>query len=616
MPYIYDLEQFKNFHLGVFKNENGYKYFVIHEDRNDIKAYVAFLVECAMKNIGMVGFNNLAYDYPMLHYIMENEKRLVKLSANEINKLLYAKSQSIIEQDVSSIWNPKIPQLDLYKIYHFDNAAKRTSLKHLQVAMNWHNVQDLPLSPYATISKEQVDDIISYCYNDVDSTEEFYNLSKKAIELRKELKKDYLIDINYNDVKIGEEILLQECAKDMEMDLKDLKKMRTYRSFIEVNDIMFNYIEFKTKEFKKLHEFFKNTTISGTKSSISYSLYYDGVTYDFGQGGVHGTCGSGVWKNTEEYSLINVDVKSYYPNLAIRNEFHPEHLGMTYCRVYENIYNRRQEAKKQGNKAIDKALKLSLNGSYGKSNDKYSALYDPLYTMKTTINGQLLLAMLAEEISLAGIKIIQINTDGILVYCHNNQQEELRNISNAWMELTQLELEEDHFEMIAQRDVNNYLATFKDGSIKGKGAYEIERDWHKDQSMKVVRKAVAAYFTEGINPEDFIREHINESDDSIYDYCLSKRIGGQFKPIIRKLDTKNLTIQDIELTKTTRLYISNSGGTFIKQKDGSDQRLFVGYKVTEFNEYKPGPYDINFNFYIEEAYKLIRPLILKQTKLF
>jgi len=615
MNYIYDLEQFKNFNLGLFKNGNNYISFIIHESKNQIKEYLTFLNECRLKNIGMIGFNNLAYDYPLLHFMLENEKKLRNLSANEINKLLYEKSQSIIEQDNSSIWNPKIPQLDLYKISHFDNAARRTSLKHLQVAMNWHNVQDLPLEPYAMIDESQINDIVYYCKNDVDSTEAYYEHCKKSIDLRKELRKDYVIGLNYNDVKIGEEILLQECAKDMKIELKELKKLRTHRSFIEVKEIIFPYVKFKTKEFQKLHEFFNDKVINAD-SSLSYSLYHEGVTYDFGQGGVHGTCGSGVWKNTKTKKLINVDVKSYYPNLAIRNNFHPEHLGMTYCKVYESIYDRRQLAKREGNKSIDKALKLSLNGSYGKSNDKYSALYDPLYTMKTTINGQLLLAMLAEDISIAGIEIIQINTDGILVYVDTDKIGLLRELNENWMNLTGLELEEDHFEMIAQRDVNNYLAQFQDGSIKGKGAYEIDRDWHKDHSMKVVRKAVAAYFTEKTKVEDFIKNHINLSENAIYDFCLSKRIGKQFKPLIRSLNLETNTIEEDILTKTTRLYISNSGGTFIKQKAGKDQRLFVGFKVTKFNKFEPGPYDINYKFYIEEAYKLINPLILQQTKLF
>lgn len=124
---VYDLEQLKNFHsctaLDISTNE--IKVFVIHTSRNDIKEYIAYLEQCKI----MIGFNNLNYDYPMLHYILLNKQVLINLSPNRINELLYQESQRIINLEYSEIKrdNMFIPQIDLYRVWHFDNKNRRMS---------------------------------------------------------------------------------------------------------------------------------------------------------------------------------------------------------------------------------------------------------------------------------------------------------------------------------------------------------------------------------------------------------------------------------------------------------------------------------------------------------
>ena len=70
--------------------------------------------------------------------------------------------------------------------------------------------------------------------------------------------------------------------------------------------------------------------------------------------------------------------------------------------------------------------------SYGKSNDEHSFLYDPLFMMCITINGQLLLTMLIEEITLniPDCKILMVNTDGFECRFH-------KKYINIYLEQTQ-----------------------------------------------------------------------------------------------------------------------------------------------------------------------------------
>ena len=144
--WIFDLEQYENFHSGTFVNrddENDVRVFVIHETRDDIAEYYKFLQE---EVSGLIGFNNVNYDYPLLHLflnIMPIYTRTEEMiTPRQLNELLHRKSQNIINSEYSAIpeWYVLIPQLDLFRIHHFDNKAKRTSLKAVEIAGKWLGV--------------------------------------------------------------------------------------------------------------------------------------------------------------------------------------------------------------------------------------------------------------------------------------------------------------------------------------------------------------------------------------------------------------------------------------------------------------------------------------------
>ena len=111
--------------------------------------------------------------------------------------------------------------------------------------------------------------------------------------------------------------------------------------------------------------------------------------------------------------ILDLDVTSMYPSIAISQGYYPEHLGPTFVKVYDQLRQQRIGYKKGSPE--NAMLKLALNGVYGKSNDKFSIFYDPKFTMSITLTGQLALAMLAERLAAIG-QIIQANTDGITIY--------------------------------------------------------------------------------------------------------------------------------------------------------------------------------------------------------
>ena len=77
--------------------------------------------------------------------------------------------------------------------------------------------------------------------------------------------------------------------------------------------------------------------------------------------------------------------------------------------------------------------------SYGKSGEESSFLYDPKYTMTTTINGQLLLSMLLEEILTNSESILlQGNTDGLTFHVLRTELDTVLNICKNWEEKTKM----------------------------------------------------------------------------------------------------------------------------------------------------------------------------------
>ena len=180
--FIWDLETYPNFFLAVFKNivTKDYHYFEISNRKSDQINLKKFLNEQVK---GLIGFNNLNFDYPILHNTLLKSNKL--LTAQEI----YKEVESIINTRYSAIWDNqiKIPQLDLYRIWHYDNKNKSTSLKWLEFAMRLPNVEDLPYKPGTVLTFDQMDEIISYCKNDIEATEKFYNLSSKQSVSLKEI---------------------------------------------------------------------------------------------------------------------------------------------------------------------------------------------------------------------------------------------------------------------------------------------------------------------------------------------------------------------------------------------------------------------------------------------
>ena len=601
--YVYDLETYPNiFTMAVEHVETGFTWaFEISDWRNDSRLIIEFVHYLKDTGARMIGYNNLGFDYPILHMICK--------MGNCDAVTIYAKAQAIITSQDDNRWqhmvyesDRMVPQIDLFKIHHFDNKAKGTSLKSIEFNMRAESIQDLPYKVGSTLTLDQVPTLKRYNAHDVTMTKRFYFETLPMIKFREELTKKYDRDfMNHNDTKIGKDYFIMELEKAgvqcYEYGKSGRTPKQTPRPTIALKDAILPWIKFEQPEFTRILNWFKDQTITETKGVFKdVTATVAGFTFVFGLGGIHGSIESEVVESDETHVLCDLDVSSYYPNLAIMNEFYPEHLTKTFCTIYKDLYEQRKSYAK--GTAENAMLKLALNGTYGDSNQKFSVFYDPLFTMSITLNGQLLLCLLAQELlKIPDIRLIQINTDGLTVRIPRNQKHHLEFVRETWQQMTGLQLEEAIYSKMFVRDVNNYIGLYENGKVKRKGAYEHDVEWHQNAGGLVIAKVA-----EMVLVNDAPIRKTLEGWTDLYDFILRTKV-----PRSGYLQWGEGQVQNI-----TRYIVTTDGKKLTKWlpplKGKTEWRAFAieaGRKVQVCNDVRDTEnISIDYSYYINEIEKL------------
>jgi hypothetical protein len=632
MVVVYDLEVVRNFFLYLDYNiDTGeISQFEISDFANDLPGLVKHLSQVK----GQIGYNNISYDAQIIQHLIKNQKSLLKQTAEQVYTFLHEYSNKVIgtrderrfydyyEKDFS------IPQLDLFKVWHYDNKARATSLKWLQYSMDWPNIEDMPISHLDMVNTEDIRSAVKYyCKNDVMSTYEFYKVSqgiteneeykgKDKIKFRKDISSRLGISCrNFSDVKIGDEINKQNYLKATGKKWFDIKDLRTRRPKFTFGDCFPSYMEFRSEELKTFFGNLKDLYID-VNSDQKFKFLFDGVEYTIAKGGLHSKDRSRVVRATSDQILRDADVGSMYPNAIRKRGLYPLHLGKAWLEGYDAIIKERLDSKAMYKKTKDssymsvvEALKYALNGgSFGKTNEETNWQYDPFVTFAVTIGCQIDLLMLIESLVINGIRVISANTDGIVCLFDKNMNELYYKICTEWEKKVgnhdMGQLEYSDYELLAQTAVNSYIAIKKDGGVKYKNEFTIHHELHRNKSFRIIPLALNAFYTKGINPVTFIKNHRN-----IYDFCAGSRVNDKWYFEIRGIVDGQLKIE--RLLKTNRFYISNNGFKLMKMNktDGREIQQNSGkWLCTIFNKYVEKPweeYDVNYDFYIDETYKII-----------
>jgi translation initiation factor IF-2 len=149
--FAYDIETLKSYFSAAFIDVDTEERFLFEVFEvtgykvNNIKRLFDFLDKCK----GLVGYNNLYFDYPVIHHLMENKSFVLKMSISELIEFIYVEAQRLIDRQSKFKYKVpddkvKIPQLDLMVMNYFNSKARFVSLKQMEFVMRYENVQDMP----------------------------------------------------------------------------------------------------------------------------------------------------------------------------------------------------------------------------------------------------------------------------------------------------------------------------------------------------------------------------------------------------------------------------------------------------------------------------------------
>lgn len=221
--------------------------------------------------------------------------------------------------------------------------------------------------------------------------------------------------------------------------------------------------------------------------------------------------------------------------------------------VYAATIDRRVKAKRSGDKATANALKLVLNTTYGAMLNKYNDLYDPLMGRSVCISGQLFLLELANHLvtDCSTLKVIQLNTDGIMVSFDEEEYPKVLEITGEWQDRTGFELEEDSVKLMVQKDVNGYVELPFEGEPKIKGGVLVRGiapagAFNINNNATVVARAVKDYLAYEVPVEKTITEC-----DRLLDFQLVAKAGSKYGDALHEVDGQMEVVQKVNRVYAT-----------------------------------------------------------------
>ena len=618
---VYDIEIFPNvFHCTCKNTETNQLYFFeISNRKNQLTELVDFFF---YKNVGdkmFCGYNNKHYDDVVINYLIDFYYKMDALTYDKVCISLYNLSHTIVtaeEGDTSKFKRWKYAKyfysMDLLTMLF--SSKLRVGLKEMQVTMNYKNVEEYAGDFDQYLPNSEIDNMIQYNINDVESTVELLNRLKDDVQLRLFIEKEYGIDaLSMDSVKFGETLLLKKYCEQTKLSEQYVKTLRSPMDYIPLKDVILPFISYKNPKLQDVLEDMKSQIVySKERKGYEKKFVLSDVRYSVGVGGIHSLHTPRIFVPNDNEYIGHSDVASMYPSFIIKYKWIPRHLGKEFWQVYSQIYKERIEAKHSGQKLKNLALKLTLNSVTGKMQQETSWMYDPFSVFKIRINGQLVLLMLVDRLLELNCKIVQVNTDGVMYIAQKTQREAVQEAVSEVERLTQLTFESDDYEAFYQYAINDYFGVAKGYSqshdpklIEKKGMFITDPRLGKGLAPAIIPKAVINYFL----TKQPTFEYIKSSKD-IKDFMMYQRVDKKFKVLHG----------DEPVQRINRFYASTNDYSLFKVDDtGKVANMLTKSGITILNEMNDIPIEnrhINYQYYIGEANKIISEFVCQQLELF
>lgn len=555
--YIYDIEVFSDDWIVVFRNpEAENNHIVIHNDNYHLRDFLA------RNDIVIGGFNNKHYDDWIVLTMLQGGSNI------EVKR----HSDFIIGG--GNGWEFPFVQFQKKPFQSFDLrddiADKGLSLKAIEGNMYLPIVESsVPFDIDRPLTEKELDEVILYCKNDVDTTVKLYEAREEYIRSKKIVGNMYGVPeseaLGLTNAKLSARVLgAKRVDRDDERDYQipecldpDLIPTEVLSFFMQIRD--------KSIPDAKLF----GTGKQGSKG-MTLDVWFETssgrcpVTYAWG--GVHGAKPVFTAEATEDRLIVNYDVSSLYPNSMINFGYCSR--SMEDPDAYKKLVETRLTAKKAGDKDKATALKLIVNTVYGTMLNQYNDLADRRAGRSVCISNQLAMTQLIVMLSrrCETIDFININTDGIMFFIDRTEDPEVDETVAEWCRITGFEMERDDFSKVIQKDVNNYIGIKTDGKMKTKGGYvsRYKGGDFKTNSLQIIHKAVVEYLVHGTTPEATI---YGETD--IFKFQNIVKTGGTFDGSFQYIGEDLVPLQ-----RVNRIYASKDPlfGQVVKRKWVTEKR--------------------------------------------
>lgn len=452
---FYDFEVFKNDWLVVFKENNNFV--VIVNDKTLLKNYI----KNNEKSI-LIGFNNYNYDDLILAGLL-------------IDKDPYELSKKIIGGG-----RPRL-KLNLITLDVMQELPLGVGLKSSQANLGYSIVETpIDFNLDRKLTKLELEDVIKYCKNDVNSTIELFNLRSDYFTSKFEIVNEFGLDVE--NVKKTRAVLSSKVLKCQKINIPKDRLHIDYDKHINWNIIPKEIVYF----FKKCEYDYRCGGDFKEIESRKLKLMVAGVPHVYAFGGLHGA----IEKYTGTGTYLHIDVSSYYPSLIIVDNF------MSRASTDPQMFTKLRETRymyKAKKDPRQKIYKILINATFGAMKSEFNPLFDPKQANNICINGQLILTQLILELS-PYCQLIQSNTDGLVVK-YNENYEQVEAIVKDFGKRFGLTFDIDKIVKIAQRDVNNYAIQFEDGHIEAKGRFsKFNGGTFMQNSLTIIDKALVNYY--------------------------------------------------------------------------------------------------------------------------
>lgn len=366
---------------------------------------------------------------------------------------------------------PPICEKDIHFYHNIDRYKGMTAKQLNSLLGKWERF----------IIEEYIPPMMYYNKNDCFIGCEMMRLNIDEIRLRYNIARSYGLNVLSASRSNISDAFIEKFYSEMSgLHPSQWKGKKTERKAMAFKKVIFDFINFKTELLQKLLREMKEVVVfSIGKDAFSREVSINNGVYTIATGGLHSkdipgalysnwpiddasSTGEQSQKSLNRFKYVHWDISSFYPSIMVQYGVAPAHLDQkVFVKLIKWIRDTRVTAKHtKGDidgvpaNILAAVLKIVINAIYGKLGFEHGDLCDRLAVLKVTINGQLMIMMLCEELELNGIEVISANTDGIVVKLYENKVDTFNTIANNWKKLTGLDADSEEYKCYINRDID------------------------------------------------------------------------------------------------------------------------------------------------------------------